>query len=143
VERTHHRRGRDQTHYYRQGDIGRDIGVIALEYSGLSTVADASIVDQSTRATGTTGTAQAVSSGSTPATTLANELAPGLYADSGYNDTLTAGAGYTARANISPTGDMELLAVDTIVGQGANPAASINTGAHTTCLTTTLVLKTS
>ena len=118
-----------------------DIGVTALEYSGLSTVADASVVDQSAHATGTTGSAQAVSSGSTPATTLANELAIGLYVDSGFNDTLTAGPGYTARTNVSPTGDIELLAEDTIVGQGANPAASVNTGKTTIWLMTTLVLK--
>ena len=83
-----------------------------------------------------------MSLGSTAATTLANELAIGFYSDSGFNDTLSAGAGYTARTNVSPTGDMELLAEDTIVGQGANPAASVNTGKTTIWLMTTLVLKT-
>ena len=118
-----------------------DIGVAISEYSGLSTVNDATIVDQKATATGKTTVAAAVSSGSTPGTTLGNELAIGFYADSGFNDTLTAGPGYTLRTNVSPTGDMELLTEDTVVTSGANPAASINTGANTYWLAATLVLK--
>ena len=65
-----------------------------LEYSGLSTVADATVVDQTAHGRGKTGTGAAtVSSGATPATTAANELALGFYADSGFGDTLTAGRG--------------------------------------------------
>ena len=118
-----------------------DIGLAVMEYSGLSTVADATVVDVSAQATGTTGSAAAVASGSTPATTAANELALGLYVDSGFGDTLGAGPGYTSRVNVSPAGDIELLAEDAVVGQGANPAASITTGGSTIWLAKTLVLK--
>jgi len=118
-----------------------DIGVAVLDYSGLSTVADATVVDQEAQATGTTSSAQAVASPPTAATTMANELSLGVYADSGFGDSLTAGAGYTARANVSPAGDIELLAEDTVVGQGANPTAAINTGGQTIWLAETIVLK--
>ncbi len=71
------------------------MGIAVLEYSGLSTAAGAAAVDQMASATGTTTTARAVSSGSTPATTAPNELSVGFYADSGFGDTLTADPGYT------------------------------------------------
>jgi len=126
VERACHCWGRDRPAITAKVSSAADIGVVALEYSGLSTVADATVVDQSAHATGTTGSAQAVSSGSTPATTLANELAIGLYADSGFGDTLTAGPGYTGRANISPTGDVELLAEEVHVLVEAARAHSVH-----------------
>jgi hypothetical protein len=118
-----------------------DVGVALSEYSGLSTVADTTIVDQSATATGKTSVAAAVSSGSTPGTTTGSELAIGFYADSGFGDTLTAGNGYTQRSNLSPTSDMELLTEDTIVAAGATPATSTTTGANTIWLQATLVLK--
>jgi hypothetical protein len=118
-----------------------DIGMAVLEYSGLSTVSDATVADVSAEASGKTTSAAAVSSGSTPATTSGNELALGLYVDSGFGDTLGAGPGYTGRVNVSNAGDIELLAEDAVVGQGANPAASITTGASTVWLAETLVLK--
>jgi hypothetical protein len=108
-----------------------DMGIAVLEYSGLSTAAGAGAVDQMASATGTTPSARAVSSGSTPATTAPNELAVGFYADSGFGDTLTADPGYTGRVNVSPAGDIELFAEDTVVGQGATPAPSVSTGAAT------------
>lgn len=118
-----------------------DVGVAALEYSGLSSAPDASVIDQSARSSGTTGSAATVSSGATPATTAANELALGVYVDSGFGDTLTTGSGFTGRANVSNTSDMEFVAEDEIVRQGAAPNASVGTGAGTVWLMSTLVFK--
>jgi hypothetical protein len=118
-----------------------DVGVAALEYSGLSTVADTTVMDQMADASGTTSTAATVSSGATPATTGAGELALGFYADSGFGDTLTVGSGWTSRANVSKTGDIEFLGEDQTVGSGATPDATAGTGAKTTWLMATVVLK--
>ena len=118
-----------------------DMGIAVLEYSGLSTAAGAGAVDQMASATGTTSSARAVSSGSTSATTAPNELAIGFYADSGFGDTLTADPGYTGRVNVSPAGDIELFAEDTVVGQGATPAPSVSTGAATIWEMATVVFK--
>jgi hypothetical protein len=117
-----------------------DVGVAAIEYAGLSTAAGAGVLDGQAHATGTTSGAATVSSGATPATAGSSELAIGFYADSGFSDTLTAGAGYAARVNVAPTPDMELLVEDQAVGQGATPAATVGTGARTTWLMATLVL---
>jgi hypothetical protein len=119
-----------------------DVGVAVSEYSGLSTVADATVVDQSAHRSGTTGSAATVSSGPTPATTAGNELAVGFYADSGFGDTLTPGSGWTQRSNVSNTGDMELLTEDqNLASAGATPNASAHTGASTTWLMATIVFK--
>jgi hypothetical protein len=120
---------------------GADVGVAAVEYSGLSTVADASVVDQSAHATGTTASATTVSSGPTAATTSANELAVGFYADSGFGDNLTADPGYTPRINNSPAGDMEFLLEDGLVPLGGTPKASAGTGPNTIWLMAAIVLK--
>lgn len=118
-----------------------DVGVAALEYAGLSTAGGSSVLDVQAHATGTTGAAGTVASGATPAATGGGELAVGLYADSGFGDALSAGTGYAGRVNVSPAPDMELLAEDQVVGQGATPSASTATGPSTTWLMTTLVLK--
>jgi hypothetical protein len=118
-----------------------DLGIAALEYSGLSSVGDATVVDQSASATGTTTSATSVSSGNTAPTTAGNELAIGFYADSGFGDTLAGDAGYTPRVNVSPTKDMELLAEDGLVSQGATPSANVSTGPNTTWLMALLVFK--
>ena len=119
-----------------------DVGTAALEYSGLSTAAGAAAVDQSASAVGKTGSGTpSVASGATPATTAGNELAIGLYADSGFGDSLKTATGFTQRVNISPVGDMELLAEDQVVGSGATPNASVTTGASTYWLMSTVVLK--
>jgi hypothetical protein len=119
-----------------------DVGVAALEYSGLSTVADATVVDQMAHGTGTTKGAGSVASGATPATTAGNELAIGVYTDSGFGDTLTAASGYSSRVNVSNTQDIELLAEDQVLpAAGATPNASVGTGASTTWLMATVVLK--
>jgi Domain of unknown function (DUF1929)/Fibronectin type III domain len=120
-----------------------DVGVVALEYAGLSTASGATVLDRSAYSSGTTGAAGAVSSGATPATTGANELALGLYLDSGFEDTLGGGSGYTTRANVSPTGNIELLAQDAVVGLGSAPNPTFSTGAKTVWLTSTVVLKAS
>ena len=118
-----------------------DVGVEVLEYSGLSTAAGAAAVDQLASATGTTSGAATVKSAATPATTGANELALGFYADSGFGDTLTPGTGFTQRGNVSPQGDMEFLAEDATVGLGATPAAAVGTGTQTVWLMATVVFK--
>jgi hypothetical protein len=118
-----------------------DVGAAALEYAGVSTAAGASVMDQSASNTGTTGAAGAVSSGATAATTAGNELALGFYLDSGFDDGLGGGAGYTTRANVSPDENIELLAQDADVALGATPDPTFSTGAKTTWLASTVVLK--
>jgi hypothetical protein len=113
-----------------------DVGVAALEYAG---IAASTPVDVSAHNTGTTTTAQNVSSGSTPATHGASELAIGFYADSGFGTALTADPGYTARVNLSPFGDADLLVEDAMVNAGSTPAPSIGTGAKTVWLAATVV----
>jgi hypothetical protein len=118
-----------------------DVGIEALEYSGLSTAAGAAAVDQMASASGTTSSAATVQSGATPATTAGNEVAIGFYADSGFGDTLTAGTGFTQRGNVSNAGDIEFLAEDGLVGGGVMPSASVKTGAQTVWLMSTVVFK--
>jgi hypothetical protein len=118
-----------------------DVGAAALEYSGLSPATDATVVDQSAHASGSTSAATTVHSGATPATATGNELALGFYDDSGFGDALTPGTGFTGRVNTSPTGDIEFLVEDNIVGAGAQPNAGTGTGAQTTWAQSTIVLK--
>jgi Galactose oxidase-like, Early set domain/Fibronectin type III domain/Glyoxal oxidase N-terminus len=117
-----------------------DVGVVALEYAGVSTVSNTSVLDQSIFDTGTTGAAETVLSGATPPTTGSNELAIGFYLDSGFGDTLSGGPGFTTRANVSPDGNVELLAQDAVVPASATPNPAFKTGAMTTWLTSTVVL---
>ncbi len=118
-----------------------DMGIAVLEYSGLSAATGTGAVDQVASGSGTTTSARAVSSGSTAATTAPNELSVGFYSDSGFGDSLTADPGYTKRVNVSPDGDIEMFAEDTIVGQGATPAPSVSTGASTIWEMATVVFK--
>ncbi|NUP54150.1 MAG: DUF1929 domain-containing protein [Catenulispora sp.] len=119
-----------------------DIGVAALEYSGVSSVGGTSVVDVQTHATGKTSTAGTVAGGATTATTAPGELALGFYADSGFGNTLTAGAGFTSRVNVSHVSDMELVAEEqTTTAAGATPNATFGTGASTIWLAATVVLK--
>ncbi len=118
-----------------------DIGVGALEYANLSQTDDATVMDQSAHATGTTSAATTVHSGATPATTAGNELALGFYVDSGFGDNLKAGSGFTGRTDISPTGDIEFAVEDAPAAQGTQPNAGVATGASTTWLLSTVVLK--
>jgi hypothetical protein len=118
-----------------------DVGVVAVEYSGLSTATGSAVVDQSMHATGKTVTSVAVSSGSTAATTSGPELALGFYLDSGFGSTLAGAPGYTSRANVSPSGTMQMLVEDTTVTAGASPAASVTTGADTIWSMATVVLE--
>ncbi|MEZ0089309.1 fibronectin type III domain-containing protein [Streptacidiphilus sp. EB129] len=120
---------------------GGDLGLTALEYSGLSAATDASVLDVHAQATGTTSGADQVASGATPAATGSNELALGFYADSGFGDTLGAGSGFTQRVNVSPTSDVEFLGEDQTVQAGATPDAGFGTGGGTVWLATTVVLK--
>ncbi len=54
-------------------------------------------------------------------TSGSNELAIGMYVDSGFGDSLTAGSGFTQRANVSPTSNMELLSEDQAAAQRPAP----------------------
>ena len=134
---------RQQADHYRQAAAAGDMGILALEYSGLSTVADLTAVDQVSHAVGSTTSAATVNSTATAPTTAAGELAVGFYADSGFGDSLAGGSGYTVRANESPASDMEMLAEDQAVSSGATPAASAQTGAQTVWLMATVVFASS
>jgi hypothetical protein len=118
-----------------------DVGVAALEYSGLSTAAGTAVVDQSATRSGTTTSAATVNSGATPGATDNGELALGFYVDSGFGDTLTPGSGFANRVNVSNASDMELLVEDQAVAQGATPNAGAGTGSKTTWLMSTMVFK--
>jgi hypothetical protein len=119
-----------------------DLGISALEYAGLSTSNGSAVLDSSVSASGTTGTTAAtVSSGATAAAGHTNELALGLYADSGYSDTLTAGSGWTLRSNVSPVSTVEVLGEDQLLNSGATATATVGTGAKTPWALTTLLLK--
>src|SRR5215472_5494623 len=116
-----------------------DMGMVVLDYSGMSTVADATAVDQVSHSAGTTTSAATVQSAPTAPTTAGNELAIGFYADSGFGDALGGGSGYSVRANMSPASDMEMLAEDQPASASATPAASASTGARTIWLMATVV----
>jgi hypothetical protein len=119
-----------------------DVGLAVLEYAGLSTAADATVVDQSASASGTTGSGAAtVSSGATRPTTSAGELAVGFYADSGFGDTIGGSGSFTTRANVSNSGDIEFLVQDQTAGLGATPASTFTTGPDTTWLAAVVVFK--
>ncbi|GLZ39048.1 galactose oxidase-like domain-containing protein [Actinokineospora sp. NBRC 105648] len=118
-----------------------DIGIAVAEYSGVSQVADATVVDQKSQATGTSTVAGVVTSGPTPATTAGNGLALGFYADSGFGKTLAAANGFTQRVNVSPTSDMEFVLEDKVVAAGEQPAAGVTTGAGVPWLVATVVLR--
>jgi hypothetical protein len=113
-----------------------DVGLAALEYSGLSA---ATAVDTSAKATGKTSAAAQVGSGLTPATTTPTGLALGFYADSGFGTALTSDPGYRSRVNLSPFGDVDMLVEDAVVTAGATPGASFGTGKNTVWLAATLV----
>ncbi|SDI95241.1 Glyoxal oxidase N-terminus [Frankineae bacterium MT45] len=118
-----------------------DIGINALEYSGLSTAAGSGSLDTSAQATGKTSAAGSVSSGATAAASSSGELAVGFYADSGFNSTLVSGSGWTQRSNVSPSNTMQLLAQDQYVASGASANSTSTTGANTVWLAATLVFK--
>ncbi len=119
-----------------------DMGISMLEYAGLSTANGTAVLDSSTSANGTTGTTAAtISSGATAAAGHTNELALGFYADSGFSDTLTAGAGWTQRTNTSPVSTVEVLSEDQLLNSGATATATVGTGAKTPWALTALLLK--
>jgi len=118
-----------------------DVGVSVLEYSGMSTAAGLGAIDGSATGTGTTIGSAGVSSASTPPTTGAGEVAVGFYVDSGFGDTLIAGAGFTSRVNVSATSDIELAVEDQPVALGAAAKATFGTGPDTPWLVGTVVFK--
>src|SRR3954452_19769741 len=76
-----------------------DVGIGALEYSGLSTAAGTAVLDREAHASGRTSAAATVATAATAAAPADGELPLGLYVDSGFGASLTAGTGFTARAN--------------------------------------------
>jgi Fibronectin type III domain/PQQ-like domain/Viral BACON domain len=115
-----------------------DMGIAALEYGGLSTASGTGAIDQQSQRSGTSASA---TSGPTPATNAANELAVGFYVDSGWGASLVPSTGFSPRTNVSPTGDMEFVVEDAVVNQGATPSAGVGTTAGTVWLMATLVFK--
>ncbi|WP_159806707.1 hypothetical protein [Cellulomonas citrea] len=109
------------------------------EYSGLSLVGTG--VDVVSKATGTTGAAGTVSSGSTGAVTGDGELAVGFYADSGFGTTPSAGAGFTGRASIAGASDIDLLVQDKAVSTGATVSSTTGTAGSTTWESAVVVFK--
>ena len=118
-----------------------DMAIAVLEYAGLSLASGTGVVDQVATATGTTTSAATVQSGSTSASSGANELALGFYADDGFGDHLSAGTGFSSRVNLSPTSDVEVLAEDQVLASPSTADASVATGANTTWLMATVILK--
>jgi hypothetical protein len=118
-----------------------DVGIAALEYQGLSTASGTTVLDQSATNSGTTSGAGTVQSGATATTSGSNELAMGFYADSGFDDNVGSGSGYSSRVDVSPTGDVELLVEDQVLTAVGTANASATTGANTTWLMGTVVLK--
>ena len=116
------------------------IGFAVLEYSGLSTVNNATIVDQVKTAGGTTGAAGTVASGATPALTTNSALVLGFYVDSGFDATVTPDPAYTQRVNNTPALS-SLFVEDRILSSGATPNATATTGSDTVWLMATLALK--
>ena len=116
-----------------------DVGVSALEYSGLSSAAGQLSMDTQAHATGKTTSAATVASGATAPVAGPGELAIGFYADSGFGDTLTAGSGFTQRVNVSHVGDMEMVVEDQVPGSGGTPSAAFGTGASTVWLAAVVV----
>jgi hypothetical protein len=119
-----------------------DIGAVALEYSGLSTAPGAAAIDQVASRTGTTRGPVSVSSGAAGTTARSNELAIGVYADSGFGDVVRAAPGWTERANVSPSVTMmEQLVEDQVVAAGSRPRAAAVTGSETPWLMATIVFR--
>lgn len=117
-----------------------DIGIAALEYSGLSLAAGTGAIDVSQSASGKAAAATTVFSGATPAAT-GSGLALGFYADSGFGVTPTPSAGFTARGTVANATDMDLLAEDVTVAAAATPNAGAATKSGTIWLMATVVFK--
>ena len=119
-----------------------DMGVIALEYSGLSAAPGAAAIDRVASSAGTTRGPAKVGTGATKPASAPNELALGLYADSGFGDILHAERGWTPRASISPSvTTMEQVVEDRVVAAGSRPRAAVRTGSETPWLMATIVFR--
>jgi hypothetical protein len=119
-----------------------DMGVTALEYSGLSAAPGTAAIDQVASRAGTTRGPAKASSGATRPATASNELALGLYADSGFGDILRVAAGWSQRANISASvTTMEQVVEDRVVTAGSRPRAAVGTGSKTPWLMATIVFR--
>ena len=119
-----------------------DVGAVALEYAGVSSAPGVESVDQIVGRGGVTRARGLVSSGQTGTTTSGNELALGLYADSGFGDTVRHGDGYRTRFGLSRTRTMmEQFVEDRVVGPGQRVSSTVHTGAKTPWLMATIVFR--
>jgi hypothetical protein len=117
--------------------------VTVLEYAGLSTATGASAVDQQMTAGGGSSSAGTVESGATAASTAPGELAVGFFTDSaGSNAPVSAGTGWTARVDNTPTPALAIAVEDQTVPQGATPDATFTTSAGATWLASVVIFKT-
>lgn len=98
--------------------------VSGAAFSGLSTASGATAIDMSV--TGT-GTAAAATSGATSATTAANELVIGAYADNGISGGLTVGAGYTLATTHNTDANVQTLLEYKDSGATAAQTATVTT----------------
>ena len=105
--------------------VKADVGAVALEYAGVAVVQGASVLDRSASNTGTTDGRDGFLRSHRSRRPPPNELAIGFYLDSGFGDKLAGGTGYTTRANVSPEGDIELLAQDAVVAAGLDPEPNL------------------
>ena len=119
-----------------------DVGAVAVEYAGVSSAPGAGSVDQIIAAGGVTHGRGLVSSGATAPSAGAGELAVGLYADSGFGDTVTAGSGERSRFDLSRTRTMmEQLVEARVVSAGTRVTSTAHTGARTPWMMATIVFR--
>lgn len=105
------------------GSGGFGIGLGAVAYSGLQNTSDGTEVDLSLIAT--TATASGTTSGTTGA---ANELEIGFYGDWGAGASVTAGSGYTVRANNTPDSNAQIVVEEKDSGAAGSTASSSVSG---------------
>ena len=121
-----------------------DMAIIALEYSGLSTVADITAVDQVSHSVGShhvSGHGPVAPPRRPPR--RASELAVGFYADSGFGDTLAGGLATRSGPTSPRRATWRCWPKTSRLGGGATPAASAQTGAKTVWLMATVVFASS
>lgn len=120
---------------------GADVGVSALEYSGLSTASGAGAIDVTATSTGTSSGAKTIYSGATnPAS--GSGLAIGFYTDSGFGTAPGPSNGWTAESSIYLADDIDLLVEDLPVASGATPNAGAYPNMSATWIMSTVVFRT-
>lgn len=112
------------------GSGGISLAIAAGAYSGLST-ANAGYVDVQTSLFNNTSANPATSGTTTGVTTAANELRIGAYGDAGFNDTLSAGGGYSVFIKKDTSSSAQALLEDSLADvSGASAVATVNNGGN-------------